>query len=175
VRGRKYKEYLDQFSIYEFELACVILCTQVLCGNLYGKVLENHRCRARNDRMTANKEQKRMRIGGRSPITGTISAFWRNWGKPRNNASISHIPAAIRQWQRPNVRNGANLIAFFFNSELISRKVKFDVIFTYELTYSTRTAVPTYALRHEDEGLTYAEPLCTDIKFVTERLERSPY
>jgi len=113
VRGRKYKEYLDQFSIYEFELACVILCTQVLCGNLYGKVLENHRCRARNDRMTANKEQKRMRIGGRSPITGTISAFWRNWGKPRNNASISHIPAAIRQWQRPNVRNGANLIAFF--------------------------------------------------------------
>jgi hypothetical protein len=29
-----------------------------------------------------------------------------------------------------------------------------------------------YALRHEDEGLTYDEPLCTDIKFVTERLER---
>jgi hypothetical protein len=28
-----------------------------------------------------------------------------------------------------------------------------------------------YALRHEDEGLTYAEPLCTDIKFVTERLK----
>jgi hypothetical protein len=74
----------------------------------------------------------------------------------------------------PQFDNGNALMSemFFFYSELISRKVKFDVIFTYELTYSTRTAVPTYALRHEDEGLTYAEPLCTDIKFVTERLER---
>lgn len=47
--------------------------------------------------------------------------------------------------------------------------MKFDVI----CTYSTRIAVLKYALRQEDdEGLTYTEPLCTDIKFVTERLER---
>lgn len=53
--------------------------------------------------------------------------------------------------------------------------MKFDVIFTYELTYSTRITLPNYALLHEDEGLTYAEPLCTDIKFVIERLEsKSP-
>lgn len=46
--------------------------------------------------------------------------------------------------------------------------MKSDVIFTYGLTYSKRAAVLKYALRHEDEGLTYAEPLCTDMKFVTE-------
>jgi len=41
-----------------------------------------------------------------------------------------------------------------------------------ELTYSTRTAVLKYALRQEEEVLTHTWPLCTDIKFVTERLER---
>jgi hypothetical protein len=50
--------------------------------------------------------------------------------------------------------------------------VKFDFIFTYELAYSTRIAVLKYALSLEDEALTYAEPLWTDIKFATQRLER---
>jgi hypothetical protein len=45
------------------------------------------------------------------------------------------------------------------------------VMFMYELTYSTRIAVLKYSLRQEDEELTYAEPLRTDIKFVRERLE----
>jgi len=41
-----------------------------------------------------------------------------------------------------------------------------------EVTYYTRIAVLKYALCQEDEGLTYTEPLRTDIKFVTEHLER---